>query len=112
MLYFFKLVLLPNFFFFFKILFIHERQSERQRYRQREKQASCREPDVGPGPRTPESRPGPKAGAKPLSHPGIPLLPNLTFWNLKVQVMKSILSFNNELMKRAPDEYLNSPFIT
>ena len=29
-------------------------------------------PDVGLHPRTPGSRPGQKAGAKPLSHPGIP----------------------------------------
>ena len=42
-------------------------------YRQREKQAPCREPDVGLEPRTPGSYPGPKAGAKPLSHPGVPL---------------------------------------
>ena len=27
---------------------------------------------MGLDPRTPGSRPGPKAGAKPLSHPGIP----------------------------------------
>ena len=40
---------------------------------QREKQTfSCREPDVGLHPRTPESRPEPKAGAQPLSHPGAP----------------------------------------
>ena len=32
-----------------------------------------REPDVGLDPGTPGSRPGPKAGAKPLSHPGIPV---------------------------------------
>ena len=32
----------------------------------------CREPNVGLDPGTPGSRPGPKAGAKPLSHPGIP----------------------------------------
>ena len=51
-----------------------ERGRERQRYRQREKHAPCREPDVGLDPRTPGSRPGPKAGAKPLSHPGITLL--------------------------------------
>ena len=39
-----------------------------------EKQAPCRETDAGRlDPRTPGSRPGPKAGAKPLSHPGIPL---------------------------------------
>ena len=59
-------------FFFLKILFIHERERERQTYRQREKQAPCREPDLGLDPQTPGSRPGPKAGAKPLSHPGIP----------------------------------------
>ena len=60
--------------FFLKILFIHERhrEKERQRHRQREKQALCREPDVALDPWTPESRPKPKAGAKPLSHPGIP----------------------------------------
>ena len=39
---------------------------------QREKQAPCREPNVGLDHRTPGSRPGPKIGAKPLSHPGIP----------------------------------------
>ena len=30
------------------------------------------DPDVGFDPGSPESRPGPKAGAKPLRHPGIP----------------------------------------
>ena len=49
-----------------------ERERERQRHRQREKQAPCKEPDVGLDPRTPASHPGPKAGTKPLSHPGIP----------------------------------------
>ena len=33
-----------------------------------------REPDVGFDPGSPGSRPGPKAGAKPLRHPGIPVL--------------------------------------
>ena len=37
-----------------------------------EKQAPCREPYVGLDLRTPGSCPGPKAGAKWLSHPGIP----------------------------------------
>ena len=32
-----------------------------------------REPDVGFDPGSPGSRPGPKAGAKPLSHPDIPM---------------------------------------
>ena len=49
-----------------------ERERERQRHRQREKQALCREPDMGLDPGTPGSHSGPKAGAKPLSHPGIP----------------------------------------
>ena len=31
------------------------------------------EPDVGLNPGSPGSRPGPKAGAKPLRHPGIPV---------------------------------------
>ena len=64
---------------FFKrfYLFIHERQRERKTERereaeQREKQAPCREPNVGLDPRTPGSRPGPKAGTKLLNHPGIP----------------------------------------
>ena len=67
-------VVLLGLHFFFKILFIHETHThtERQRHRQREKQAPCREPDVGLDPGTPGSYPGPKAGAKPLSHPGIP----------------------------------------
>ena len=47
---------------------------ERQRHRRRERQAPCREPDVGLDPETPGSRPGPKAGAKLLSYPGIPSL--------------------------------------
>ena len=32
------------------------------------------QPDVGFDPGSPGSRPGPKAGAKPLRHPGIPIL--------------------------------------
>ena len=49
-----------------------ERERERQRHRQREKQAPCQEPDARLDPGTPGLHPGPKAGAKPLSHPGIP----------------------------------------
>ena len=52
---------------------MREREAE-QRQRQREKQAPCREPDVGLDPGAPGSHPGPKAGAKPLSHPGIPII--------------------------------------
>ena len=48
-------------------------EREKHRHRQREKQAPYKEPDVGLDPGTQGSRPGPKAGAKPLSHPGIPV---------------------------------------
>ena len=48
-------------------------ERERQGHRRREKQAPCREPDVELDSRTPGLHPGPKAGAKSLSHPGIPL---------------------------------------
>ena len=40
--------------------------------RGREKQAPCREPDVGLHRGAPGSCPGPKADATLLSHPGIP----------------------------------------
>ena len=66
----FILVFLERFY-----LFIHDRERERERQRHRQRvlpQAACREPHVGLYPGTPASRPGPKAGAKPLSHPGIP----------------------------------------
>ena len=57
--YFFKLL-----FFFRFYLFIHERHRDikRQRHSQREKQAPCREPNVGLNPRTPGSCLEPKAG--------------------------------------------------
>ena len=46
--------------------------SMRERERQREKQDPCREPDAGLNPGSPVSHLRPKAGPKPLSHPGIP----------------------------------------
>ena len=52
-------------------------ERERQRHRRREKQAPRWEPDVELNPGVPGSRSGPKAGAKPLSHPGIPQHPVL-----------------------------------
>ena len=48
------------------------RDKGRQRHRQREKQAPCRESDAGLDLRIPGSCPGPKAGAQLLSHPGVP----------------------------------------
>ena len=67
-------------FFLKKSFYLFMRDRERQRHRQREKQTPRREPDVGLDPRTLGSRPGRKAGAKLLSHPGIS---NKTlFWNI------------------------------
>ena len=43
-----------------------------------------REPEVGFDPGSPGSRPGPKAGANPLRHPGIPWLLNL--YTLKILI--------------------------
>ena len=48
------------------------RDTERQRHRQREKQAPCRKHDVGLDPGTPGAHPEPKAGAPPLSPAGVP----------------------------------------
>ena len=51
-----------------------EREREREAETQAEGEAGSmhREPDVGLDPGSPGSGPGPKAGAKPLRHPGIP----------------------------------------
>ncbi|CAD7673908.1 unnamed protein product [Nyctereutes procyonoides] len=51
-----------------------KREREREAETQAEGEAGSmhREPDVGFDPGSPGSRPGPKAGAKPLHHPGIP----------------------------------------
>ena len=84
-----------EFWFFFKILFTHERRRrERQRHRQREEQAPYREPDVGLDSRTPGSCPGMKVGTTPQSHPGIPRI--LNFHNI---TLMSSYSFH-------PDYYL------
>ena len=51
---------------------MRDTKREAETHRQREKQAPCREPDVGLDARTPGSWPEPKADAQPLSHPGTP----------------------------------------
>ena len=57
-------------------------QREREAETQAEGEAGSmhREPDVGFDPGSPGSRPGPKAGAKPLRHPGIPWI--LSVWEI------------------------------
>ena len=67
---------IPFFFFFF---YDSHREREREAETQAEGEAGSthREPDVGFDSGSPGSRPGPKAGAKPLRHPGIPIFCNL-----------------------------------
>ena len=66
---------------------------EREREKQREKQALCREPDVGLGPRTPGSSPGPKAGAKLPNHPGIPSV--LFFFYAEVDYLLLVIDISS-----------------
>uniref|UniRef100_A0A8P0TFK3 RAB22A, member RAS onco family n=1 Tax=Canis lupus familiaris TaxID=9615 RepID=A0A8P0TFK3_CANLF len=54
-----------------------------------------REPDVGLDPGSPGSRPGPKAGAKPLRHPGIPMLVAIK----RASFMTKTVQYQNELHK-------------
>ena len=55
-------------------MIVTEREREREAETQAEGEAGSmhREPDMGFDPGSPGSRPGPKAGVKPLCHPGIP----------------------------------------
>ena len=59
-------------------MIVKKREREAETQAEGEAGSRHREPDVGFDPRSPGSRPGPKAGAKPLRHPGIP---NLNFLN-------------------------------
>ena len=65
-------------------MIVTEREREREREREAETQAegeTCsmhQEPDGGFDPESPGSRPGPKAGAKKLRHPGFPVIAFLT----------------------------------
>ena len=51
---------------------MRDTERERQRHWQREKQAPCREPDVGLDSGSPGSPFEPKADAQPLNHPDVP----------------------------------------
>ena len=53
-------------------MIVTEREREREREAEGEAGSMHQEPDVGFDPECPGSRPGPKADAKPLRHPGIP----------------------------------------
>ena len=66
-------------------MIVTEREREREAETQAEGEAGSMrwEPDVGFDPGSPGSRPGPKAGAKPLRPPGIPTSP-IFKWGTKV----------------------------
>ena len=72
---------------------MRNRERERQTHRQKEKQAPCRDPDVGLDPRTPGSHPEPKADAQPLSHPGIPGVLLFNPLLTPTEVKRTILKF-------------------
>ena len=65
---------LDSYFFFLRFIYLFMIESEREAETQAEGEAGPmhREPDVGLDPGSLGSRPGPKAGAKLLRHPGIP----------------------------------------
>ena len=52
--------------------------TDRERERQREKQAPHKEPNMGLNLRTTGSCPEPKSDTQPLSHPGVPVIGSLT----------------------------------
>ena len=89
-----------NFIFYFFIYDSHT-HTEREAETQAEGEAGSmhREPDVGSDPGSPGSRPGPKAGAKPLCHPGIPAL----FLILIEQLLFTVVwKYDSELLCSCP----------
>ena len=60
-----------------------EREREAETQAEGEAGSMHREPDVGFDPGSPGSRPGPKAGAKPLRHPGIPQFDSFLFESIR-----------------------------
>ena len=72
------------------------RDKERQRHRQTDKQAPCKEPDMGLNPRTLGSRPELKPDAQPLSHSDVPspfifqMENSMRIWDMKILFTGSI----------------------
>ena len=84
-------------------LFIYDSHTHREREREREAETQeegeagsmHREPDVGLDPGSPGSRPGPKAGAKPLRHAGIP---HYSFLKINMCFLYSLMPHDNLAM--------------
>ena len=75
---------------------------EREAETQREKQAPCKEPNMGLVPGTPGSHPGLNAGTKPLSHPGIPWLGLFFFFFFFVR------AFDQKCLNRKKNGWIRS----
>ena len=75
-----------------------EREREREAETQAEGEAGSMhwEPDVGFDPGSPGSHSGPKAGAKPLRHPGIP-------WNQQFERCLGFILMQGECNTTSPD---------
>ena len=69
------------------------RDTERQRHRQREKQAPCRDPNAGLYPRTRGSQPELRADTQPLSHPGVPYRMDLKGQQEKDEIFPTIETY-------------------
>ena len=76
---------------------------ERKREAKEETGSMHREPNVGFDPGSPGLRPGLKAGAKPLRHPGIPVLVVL-MWGVRVRLSKN--------SKARSIEHKQGPYLT
>ena len=70
-------------------MIVTEREREAETQAEGEAGSMHREPDVGFDPGSPGSCSGPKAGAKPLRHPGIPILLILSKNQLLVSLIYS-----------------------
>ena len=75
-------------------MIVTQREREAETQAEREAGSMHREPDVGFDPGSPGSRPGPKAGAKPLRHPGIPES-HYIFNYFNRSLLSSVISFTH-----------------
>ena len=69
-----------------------------------------REPDVGFDPASPGSRPGPKAGAKPLRHPGIPSVCFLGDFSYKFFEVKRVDRISTNMMLKSSGDELKTHY--
>ena len=76
-------------------MIVTERERENEAETQAEGEAGSMhwEHDVGFDPGSPGSRPGPKAGTKPLRHPGIPTLLSFSRMFLNLHVFEVLPNF-------------------